>query len=78
MSYCRFIEADVYVYASCDGPLVCCACSLSKTWEHYSTAAIVAHLKDHIDAGDYVPDHVIPALEADREENDQFIREHTR
>jgi hypothetical protein len=74
VSYCRFSEADVYVYCHVGGYLCCCACSLSDDWEHDSTDAMVAHLREHIAAGHFVPDDVIPALEADREENDAFIR----
>ncbi len=29
MSYCRFIEGDVYMYASVHGGIECCACSLA-------------------------------------------------
>lgn len=73
MSYCRFGEADVYVYLHVDGHLCCCWCRLSDDWEHPSTDAMIAHLREHIAAGHYVPDDVIPELEADRQENDTFI-----
>ena len=26
MSYCRFVEADIYLYHDCDGTIHCCAC----------------------------------------------------
>ena len=29
MSYCRFSEGDVYMYASVNGGIECCACSLA-------------------------------------------------
>lgn len=30
MSYCRFVESDVYMYPSCNGGITCCSCLLSK------------------------------------------------
>lgn len=30
MSYCRFIEGDVYIFFSTDNKLECCGCSLQK------------------------------------------------
>jgi hypothetical protein len=74
MSYCRFSHADVYVFLAVGGYLECCACRLDENnWTHASTDAMVAHLREHIAAGHVVPDDVIPALLADREENDAFI-----
>lgn len=37
MSYCRFIEADAYIYDDVHLGLYCCACSLSKVSMQYST-----------------------------------------
>jgi hypothetical protein len=77
MSYCRFSdESDVYVYSDVGGWLSCCSCALvddSQQWRHFSTDAMIAHLREHIAAGHDVPDDVILALEAHREENDTFI-----
>ncbi len=75
MSYARFgwDGSDVYVYLHVGGYLCCCACSLTDDWRHTSTDAMIAHLREHIAAGDTVPADVIPALDADREENDAFI-----
>lgn len=92
MSYCRFSEADVYVYASSGGGLDCCFCSLQERefetkpdsllgfllkpvgeiikTHGLTTDEMVDHLRIHIDRGDHVPDHVIPDILADREEND--------
>lgn len=36
MSYCRFIEADAYIYDDSLHGLYCCACSLSKVEMVYS------------------------------------------
>jgi len=37
MSYCRFIEADAYIYDDVDYRLYCCACSLMPTRTKYNT-----------------------------------------
>ena len=36
MSYCRFIEADVYIYDDVYHGLYCCACSLSNVEMQYN------------------------------------------
>lgn len=36
MSYCRFIEADAYIYDDAYYGLYCCACSLSNVTIRYS------------------------------------------
>jgi len=33
MSYCRFIEADAYIYDDINHGIICCACSLMETKE---------------------------------------------
>lgn len=69
MSYCRFGEADVYVFFSAQGHLECCGCSLSSDWSYHSTADMLAHLQAHRDAGDQVPRWVDEALRADDAKN---------
>jgi hypothetical protein len=65
VSYCRFIEADVYVYAGPDG-YECCGCSFGEGFVSLPKAEdMAAHLRRHIEAGNYVPDDVIPAILAD-------------
>lgn len=70
MSYCRFGDADVYVYMDLNGSLACCGCILesesSLSWFYDSTAAMVAHLAEHRAAGHAIPDD----LEADLLEDD--------
>lgn len=74
MSYARFGNgSDVYVYLDVAGHLSCCACSLSDDWQHYSTDAMVSHLAEHEAVGHAVPDFTIPALKAERVENDAYI-----
>lgn len=69
MSYCRFSEADVYVFMHTHKFLECCGCSLGDQWDFHSTADMVAHLREHIAAGHDVPAWVIPQIEADDAEN---------
>ena len=78
MSYARFgwEGSDVYVFLSVDGCLECCACSLNPESECFdSTDAMLAHLREHVAAGDTVPEHTFARLEENREENDAHIRE---
>lgn len=82
MSYCRFSDADVYVYLDVGGYLNCCACSLGKLEDgdlfpesFYATATddMLAHLQLHRDAGHDVPDYAIERLREEREENDAWM-----
>lgn len=81
MSYARFGQdkSSVYVYLSVKGHLECCGCMLDETgnasWVYPDTDSMIAHLREHIAAGDTVPDNVIPELEADKEQNEDFIKE---
>jgi hypothetical protein len=67
MSYCRFGEADVYIFEHVGGFWQCCACSLSEPgsdedWGASADCATREEMLDHIAkhrvAGDYVPEHV--------------------
>jgi hypothetical protein len=74
VSYARFgqQESSVYVYMHVDGWLECCWCDLlteEDCFQAYSTAAMVAHLREHEAAGDTVPAGVTAELEADDAEN---------
>jgi len=57
MSYCRFINGDVYVYDSADG-LVCDFCSLLDGDFGYvifkTRSGMIAHLQEHVAIGDHV------------------------
>ncbi len=83
MSYSRFgrNDSDVYVFVSSSGHLECCGCILQASEyvenQFKTTDEMVAHLRRHIDAGHTVPEHVIPNLMRDREENDRYIVEHS-
>lgn len=82
MSYVRWsspgkphdYDSAVYIYDTDDG-VVCCSCLLGTADDYGDYASHIAatpgqmadHVREHIAAGDAVPDFVIPALEeADR------------
>lgn len=62
MSYCRFGEADVYIFEHVGGFFQCCACSLTEgDWESADFGTreeMLEHIAKHREAGDYVPEHV--------------------
>jgi hypothetical protein len=68
MSYCRFGEADAYIYESFDNNWQCCGCSLSDNWSHATREAMLAHIAEHRDAGDYIPERVDERLREEIEE----------
>lgn len=93
MSYCRFGEGDVYVFASGEG-LTCMCCSMEpmskpvvgeSLFEGYSSSSfsmnedfncstegeMLAHLRNHIDAGDSVPQDAINRLEREVEQDER-------
>ena len=60
MSYCRFIEAEIYLYPSKEG-ICCCNCSLGGHWNDKvfkTPQEALEHVKKHREAGDYVPKYV--------------------
>lgn len=62
MSYCRFGEADIYLYESIYGGFECCMCSLSEgdTWSTImkTRMEVLFHVRQHRAIDDYVPDEV--------------------
>lgn len=66
MSYCRFLDADVYVFASTTGAFECCGCWLGDhSFRTPSRTAMIAHLGEHRAAGHHVPDYVFAEFEAE-------------
>lgn len=58
MSYCRFGEADVYIYASVNGGIECCGCSLGEGTAFFNSPTeegMLEHIAAHRAAGDHVP-----------------------
>jgi hypothetical protein len=76
VSFARFSEdSDVYVYLGIDGTFQCCGCWLSGTSVRLdSTDDMISHLRRHQVAGHSVPGYALERLEAEREENDEFIK----
>lgn len=68
MSYCRFGEADVYVFECCYGWLECCSCALGDNWRFDTVSAMREHLLEHQRKGHYVPDSVLSDLLDDEED----------
>jgi hypothetical protein len=82
MSYCRFGEADAYIFEHVGGFWQCCACALlaESGGEEFASAdfdtreEMLAHIDKHREAGHYIPDHVDQRLrdemESERHGND--------
>lgn len=64
MSYARWSEtSSVYVYAHVGGFIDCCGCT-----HLHSIPETVAHMQEHRDKGDRVPDHLLdPATYDDQD-----------
>lgn len=72
MSYCRFSDGDVYLYASVDGDWECCMCWLTgdlvvslKTLEE-----VKEHLEAHVAAGHNVPSYALERVNQELEEQE--------
>ena len=72
MAYCRFSNADVYVFHNTDDKLECCGCSLTgdafATPDFYTNkrSEMITHLGAHQVAGDFVPEYVFEQLEDEK------------
>lgn len=74
MSYARFSEGDIYVFATFDDVYECCSCRLALAQPHAAfhdsqtfatTEAIIAHVHEHIDVGHDVPARCLERLESE-------------
>lgn len=71
MSYCRFSEADIYLYDDIQYGLYCCSCSLTPDRSFAAGDdfdAMLAHIAEHRAAGHDVPSWVDGELIAERDE----------
>lgn len=72
MSYCRFLEGDVYLYEDAGGFICCQWCHLSSdgedSREFYSVQTALDHIKEHLAAGHKVPARAIEGLQGMLEE----------
>jgi hypothetical protein len=87
MAYCRFSDADVYIYDDIHHGIICAACSLMPLketdltlfgeYERYfinpnfvvdrNYDQMLEHIKEHREAGDYVPEYVDRILILERD-----------
>ena len=70
MSYCRFGDADVYLYPTrwADGRdgVTCCACPANEgSFFSPDVQAVLDHIAEHRQNGDFVPDYVDVDIKAD-------------
>jgi len=76
MSYCRFIECDVYLYEHVNGFACCCSCRLSEEEDNVSfktPAKALEHLYEHKKAGHWVIESAIAELEYEVKTNYGYI-----
>lgn len=75
MSYCRWIDGDLYIYHSVDGGLVCCACRLlgenGENFRAFKRSDMIAHIEAHVAAGHDVQEYVVKELQAEMELGDE-------
>ena len=65
MSYCRFGDADIYVFGSMEA-FECCGCPSGKSFRTKSAGEMLRHMKAHRDAGLEVPDYAFHGVFEDR------------
>lgn len=72
MSYCRFTEGDVYLYADVAGGITCCMCSIGEdavgpgmNVNVPNAHEAIVHLDVHRAAGESVPDSAYAELNDD-------------
>ncbi len=79
MSYVRWsAQSHVYVYLDVGGFLICCGCCddrVPRSFRAYTTAEMIDHLREHVAAGDLVPESCFDGLRNDADENDGWIQE---
>lgn len=84
MSYCRFIEADVYIFESVSGYLECCGCSITEpgsekqiflSFRANTVDEMLEHIAKHRKRGEFVPEDVDERL---REEKERGLDEKMR
>lgn len=77
MSYVRWGSegSSVYVFLNVGGWLDCCGCRMREGHvQCFTTEDMLAHLREHRDRGDCVPQFCFDGLTEDQEANDEWIR----
>lgn len=81
MSYCRFLEADAYIYEHVSGWIECCGCSLEdpEAGEDFgffrakTAGEMLAHIEKHREAGDSIPQYTDERIKVDHPDLDKEI-----
>ena len=80
LAYCRFGNADIYLFHDCSGCITCCGCSLfggmfsgGKDPVFFTRVDAIKHIKDHLKIGDYVHLDVIEDLEEEIRNLGNFV-----
>jgi len=72
MAYCRFSDADIYVFKTTDDEYICLSCRFMKERSensfHYDyhtkdARSMIKHMEKHRAVGDLVPDFAIERFE---------------
>lgn len=75
MAYSRFIDSDIYIYASTLGYITCSGCSLSeldgrytlKSINLYTDKDILEHIARHRAKGDLIPEGLEDEILSDKD-----------
>lgn len=80
MSYCRFGDADIYLFHDCGGYIRCCGCSAvggifsdSRDPTFFTRTEAIDHINEHLSKGDYVPEDVIEDLKEEIKRVGNFV-----
>lgn len=76
MSYCRFIEADAYIYDDVYYGIICCACSMGVDGNFiagYDYDLMLEHIAQHREQNDFIPLDVDERLIFERDCEHNFI-----
>lgn len=70
MAYCRFIEADAYIYDDTYLGIICCACSMGVDGNFiagYDYDLMLQHIAQHREQKDFIPLDVDEKLRFERD-----------
>lgn len=77
MSYCRFLEADAYIYDDISYGILCCMCWMMPDANNfvagYDYDMMLNHIAEHRAAGDYIPTRVDEELIKERDCDHSFV-----
>lgn len=70
MSYCRFLEADAYIYDDSIYGIICCGCSMGVDGNFiagYNYDLMLQHISEHRAQKDFIPLDVDERLRFERD-----------